>query len=257
MTSQRTNTLTIRTPEGLVFSLPLAGPVARFLAVAIDLACISMAAGALNTLAKALAIVATDFAQAVYVTFYFSVSIGYGMALEWFWHGQTIGKRLLHLRVMDSEGLRLRPSQVILRNLVRVLDMLPGLYLVGGTACVLTRHCQRLGDLAANTIVVRSDRTELPDVEQLRSGKYNSLRAYPHLAARLRRNVPADVAAIAAGAILRRDELEPAVRLELFRDLATWFRKLVEFPAEATDDIADEQYVRNVVEIVFTTRGPA
>ena len=55
-------------------------------------------------------------------------------------------------------------------------------------------------------------------------------------------------------ALLRRDEFEPAARIELFRDLAEHFRAKAEFPPEATDGITDEQYVRNVTDVLYRTR---
>jgi hypothetical protein len=45
--------------------------------------------------------------------------------MEWRWRGQTIGKRVLRLRVVDAQGLRLHFTQVVLRNLLRFVDMLP------------------------------------------------------------------------------------------------------------------------------------
>ena len=51
-----------------------------------------------------LAAVSANFAVAFYVIAYFLVSIGYGITFEWAWRGQTIGKRLLRLRVVDVEG---------------------------------------------------------------------------------------------------------------------------------------------------------
>jgi len=235
----------------VTFSLPLAGIVTRMLALIVDLACVGMAAGVVDQLVRGFSVVFSDGARAFQLIAYFVISTGYGIALEWFWHGQTLGKRILGLRVMDGEGRRLRPAQVILRNLMRPLDMLPGLYGVGGTVSLLSRYSQRLGDLAANTIVVRPIRAQLPDVEQLRTGKYNSLREYPHLAARLKRRVTPEVAAIAAEAVLRRDTLEPSARVRLFGELAAHFRGLVEYPAEIVEDLADERYVRNVLEVVF------
>lgn len=244
-------TLAIRTPEGVVFSLPLAGPASRFLAIAIDLACITAATTAMSIALGSITVVSRDLAQGLTVAAYFVISVGYGMALEWYWRGQTIGKRVMGLRVVDGEGLRLTAPQVVLRNLVRVLDMLPLFYAVGGAALFFTRHSQRLGDLAANTIVVQIRKAEIPDIEQLRTGKYNSLREYPHLVARLRRNVTPEAIALGADAILRRDQLDPASRLALFKEMAESFRAVVQFPPEAVEDIADEQYVRNVLEVVL------
>ena len=90
---------------------------------------------------------------------------------------------LTRLRVMDADGLRLQFHQILMRNLVRFADLLPGCYLVGGVACLLTQKAQRLGDLAAGTVVVHHRKPAEPDLEKLLGNKYNSLRTHPHLAA--------------------------------------------------------------------------
>jgi hypothetical protein len=132
---------------------------------------------------------------------------------------------------------------------------LPAFYFVGGVTCWLNSKCQRLGDVAANTIVIRNPRITEPDLDQLLAGKYNSLRAYPHLAARLRQRVTPAEAGVALQALLRRDEFDPYARIELFAELAAHFRAKVDFPAEAIEGIADEQYLRNVVDVVYRTRS--
>ena len=60
-----------------------------------------------------------------------------------------------------------------------------------------------------------------------------------------------DEARLALQALVRRDELEPQARVELFAELAARYRSLVEFPPEITDGLSPEQYVRNVVDILF------
>jgi len=251
MPGGKTNTLQIRTPEGIVFSLLLAGPVTRFLAWAVDMACIGVLSGAAVSLLGLLGLISLDFARAFMVLTCFVIQTGYRIVLEWFWRGQTIGKRLLRLRVMDAQGLRLQFSQIVIRNLLRFVDTLPALYLLGGIACLASRRAQRLGDFAANTIVVRNPKIKEPDLDQLLAGKYNSLREYPHLAARLHQRVSPTEARVALQALLRRDELDARARVELFGEIAAHFRSLVEFPPEATEGITDEQYVRNVVDVLF------
>jgi len=253
MLEQRTNTLLIRTPEGVVFPLPLAGPVTRFFAWSIDLACISVATIMLTYLLSPLMFIVPDLTFATLTLLYFAVSIGYGILTEWYWRGQTLGKRLLRLRVVDEQGLRLQFSQVALRNLLRFVDALPVFYLVGGIACLGSRHAQRLGDYAANTIVVRSRPGLGYDPEQLEPVKYNSFREHPHLEARLRQAASPLEASVALQALVRRAELEPLPRVELFRDVADHFRALVNFPESATFGLTDEQYVRNVVDSLFRT----
>lgn len=249
----KTSTLTIRTPEGIVFSQTLAGPVTRFLAWAIDGFCIAAILTVVNLVLAFAVILTGGLAIAFGVLAYFVISIGYGIFLEWAWRGQTVGKRVLRLRVVDVEGMRLQFNQIVTRNLLRFVDMLPVFYFLGGLTCWFNSKCQRLGDLAANTVVVRSPRVREPDLDQLLAGKFNSLRQYPHLAARLRQRVTPTEASTAVQALIRRDDFDPVSRVELFAELAAHFRAKVEFPAEATDGVADEQFVRNVVDVVYRT----
>ena len=251
MNGERTNTLVIRTPEGIAFALLLAGPVTRFLAWALDMACIMGGFMILAALLRVFDVISADIARALTLWTYFVLSIGYTMACEWFWRGQTLGKRVLHLRVMDAQGLRLRSDQIVIRNLLRFADCLPGFYLLGGLVCLASGKAQRLGDLAANTIVVRTVPTAEPDLDQLTAGKYNSFRDHPHLAARLRQGATPAEAGIALQALLRRNQLDSAARVELFAQIATLFRERVAFPPEAVETLSDEQYVRNVVDVLF------
>jgi hypothetical protein len=121
---------------------------------------------------------------------------------------------------------------------------------------VLSRRAQRLGDFAANTVVVRIPKLTTPNLEQIASGKYNSFRDYPHLEARLRQYVNTQEASTALQALVRRDSLDPVARVELFAEMAGYFRQLVEFPVEATEAITDEQYVRNVLDSVYRKLRP-
>jgi hypothetical protein len=151
--------------------------------------------------------------------------------------------------------LRLQFHQILLRNLLRFVDSQPALYLVGGLASFFSPRAQRLGDLAASTIVVYHPKINEPDLDQLLAGKFNSLRQHPHLEARLRQRVSPDEARLALQALVRRDELDPAARVALFADLAEHFKGLVAFPAESIEAMPDEQYIRNVVDILFRTRA--
>jgi uncharacterized RDD family membrane protein YckC len=253
--SSKSNVLVIRTPEGIAFPLLLAGPITRFLAWFLDAACITGAAFVLNLFTSLLGIISADLATAFFFIAFFLLSIGYPILAEWRWRGQTLGKRLLRLRVMDVQGLRLQFSQIMIRNLLRFIDSLPLLYTVGGIVCFFSKRAQRLGDLAANTIVVRSSDLNEPDLSQVMAGKYNSFRNYPHLAARLRQRLSVEEAGIALQAILRRDRLRPVQRVELFQQVAEHLKQVVQFPEEAVEGLTDEQYVRNVVDLLFQKQG--
>jgi uncharacterized RDD family membrane protein YckC len=255
MIAERELRIFIDTPEGVTFSYPLAGPMTRFLAWLIDASVVGAASSSISKGLEAFGLSSTGWAVAIAVIGYFVISTGYGMFFEWRWRGQTIGKRVLQLRVMDAEGLRLTVQQVAVRNLLRPVDLLPAFYLVGGAAMVLTRRAQRLGDLAANTIVVRQARRDLQIPEQIRTGKYNSFAAWPHLVARLRQKAPVELVEIAVSALERREQFEPATRVELFRELAEKFRALTSFPDETSAFLTDEQYVRGLVDELTRVRG--
>jgi len=251
MLNGKQNALLIRTPEGIVFSLLLAGPVTRLLAWTIDAACIGVLMSLSSVVLSVWSLVSAELWVAISIVTYFAISIGYGILTEWFWRGQTVGKRVLRLRVMDEQGLRLQPSQIVVRNMLRAVDMLPLFYLVGGVVCLASRRAQRLGDIAANTIVVRYPALEEPDLEQLLPDKFNSFRKFPHLAARLRQRASPEESSIALRALLRRNEMDPRDRVELFGEIVAHFREIVKLPEEATFGLTDEQYLRNVVDILF------
>jgi uncharacterized RDD family membrane protein YckC len=255
MSSGRRNSLVVRTPEGIEFSILLAGPVVRFLAWSIDLACISLVTITVGSLLRLFSIINLDLGMALVILANFIISVGYSICCEWFWRGQTMGKRLLRLRVVDEQGLRLQFSQVVVRNLLRIVDSFPLLYMAGGVTCLISGKSQRLGDIAASTIVIRNPEVYLPELEQLADEKFNSLAEHPHLAARLRQKVGRNELSIALRALLRREELDPAARVELFNSLAEHFRSLVKFPHEAVDGVTDERYVRNVVDVVCKRHG--
>ena len=152
---------------------------------------------------------------------------------------------------MDDQGLHLQFNQVMIRNLLRFVDSIPALYMVGGAAMLVHPKAKRLGDIAANTVVVWNRAIPEPDLDQLLTDKFNSFRAYPHLEARLRQRVSSDESDLALQAILRRDEMDPQARVALFDDIAQYFKGVVTFPPEATDGLPEEQYVRNVVDTLY------
>ncbi|MBV8197092.1 MAG: RDD family protein, partial [Candidatus Eremiobacteraeota bacterium] len=85
----------------------------------------------------------------------FLLYYGYFILFEVLWNGQTPGKRGLGIRVIKDSGRRLSALETIGRNLLRIVDQLPGFYAVGMTVSLLNRRNKRLGDLIAGSIVVR------------------------------------------------------------------------------------------------------
>lgn len=258
----KTTSLEIRTPEGVRFQIPIASPFCRCLALAVDLAVVLSITLLLYQLVSLLAAIGSaipflgkmlvDFSSSMMILLQFAVTTFYGMTMEWLWSGQTVGKRLFKLRVIDERGLSLSLKQVVIRNLFRVLDILPStFYLIGSVSCLVTKRCQRIGDIAAGTLVVRETKESTPALGELLQGGTNSFASMPHLEARLRQRTTPDEARVAMDAVIRRNELLPNARLELFSQLADYFREIAEFPEEITLGLSDEQYVRNVVDSLF------
>ena len=247
----RRPTLTIRTPEGIAFAIETASPVARFLALVIDQICVYALSTVLTMVCSAVGFINSDVAGALWMLSWFVLSIGYPIALEWGMRGQTIGKRAMRLRVMDVQALRLTFSQVVVRNLLRFVDVLLAFYMVGGMASLVSPRGQRIGDLAANTVVVYHPLVSEPDLTPVLPGKFNSFRQYPHLAARLRQQITPREAGLMLRALMRRDTMDDAARVSLFEEMRDRVAGLVEFPIESTEGLSAEQYVRNVADILF------
>ncbi len=121
---------------------------------------------------------------------------------------------------------------------------------------LVSRHGQRLGDIAANTVVIVNPSVILPDSETIKPGKCNSFHEHPRIEARLRQNTPTE-AMIVLRAVLRRKELNREARIRLFSEIPARPRAIAEFPAEADDGLSGEQYVRNAVDATFRARDPA
>ncbi|MEY2881978.1 MAG: hypothetical protein RLZZ15_4358 [Verrucomicrobiota bacterium] len=254
MSADRTHTVRVRTPEGVAFSFRLASPVLRAAAFLIDLAAISAAWSVIAIVIALLSLINRDAAGMGGTILFFLLSQGYGMAAEWLWRGQTIGKKVMRLRVVDARGLRLTFAQVVLRNVLRFVDGLPVFYLVGGVAALFSARAQRLGDLAADTLVIWEPAEPEPDFAALQGGKYNSLRDHPTAVSRLRHAVSPSEARAAWSALARRDLLEAEARVRLFAELAAHFRAVAAAPTEASEGVADEQFVRNVVDALYVSR---
>jgi uncharacterized RDD family membrane protein YckC len=88
---------------------------------------------------------------------FFAILFAYFSATEAAW-GATVGKRVLGLRVVAADGSSPSSGAILLRNLVRFVDWLPGLYIVGAIAVFAGgQPRRRLGDRVAKTRVVAAD----------------------------------------------------------------------------------------------------
>ncbi len=87
---------------------------------------------------------------------------GYFALFETFWNGQTPGKKLLKIRVIQQSGRQITFFEAMTRNLLRIMTCCPSIYLVGLIAMLSNHQHQRLGDLAAGTLVVHERQNDGP-----------------------------------------------------------------------------------------------
>jgi len=97
------------------------------------------------------------------VLFLFCLYWGYFAIFEIVWQGQTPGKRVANIRVIRDDGRPIDATAAVLRNLVRVVDLLPGMYGLGVIVMLLNRNSRRLGDFVAGTVVVHERQAESLD----------------------------------------------------------------------------------------------
>ncbi|MDH3681259.1 MAG: RDD family protein [Acidimicrobiia bacterium] len=152
--------LTVVTPEGVVLDFRAAGIASRTLAKAIDLLIQFIGLLAAIFLAAFLSFVSEALAVVAIVVLLFGIFYGYPALLETFWDGHTVGKRLFGIRVITIEGGPVRFRHAAIRSLIGTFDFwfpTPG-GLIAVSFVLLTKRSQRLGDLAAGTIVIREPR---------------------------------------------------------------------------------------------------
>jgi uncharacterized RDD family membrane protein YckC len=156
--------ISIPTPEGVELELVLAGVGSRLVGALVDGLVKAVLLVALFVIAGATA--ADDgggFFVALMVLASFLVLWGYDVAFETLASGRTPGKRAAGLRVVRMGGEPVGFLASAVRNLLRIVDMQPGiLYAVGAICILFSQRNQRLGDLAAGTLVVRERRAPLP-----------------------------------------------------------------------------------------------
>ncbi len=143
-------TYNIATPEGVELRLPLAGLAPRSLAWLVD-ALIKLA---LFMIASMVLGFFGDLGTGVFLVFAFVLLWFYNVLFEVLNHGATPGKNALGLRVTNINGTPVGWSGSLIRNLIRVVDALPGCYAFGCISVLVSDKFQRLGDLAAGTVVV-------------------------------------------------------------------------------------------------------
>ncbi len=154
--------LNIDTPENVVFGYEVVGIGSRFLAALVDTTIIALLLIVANILLLFIFLGGVDIAESVSSFMVALLSLvsfaffwGYYIFFEMRWNGRSPGKQLVGIRVIRADGTPITLAESIIRNLVRLVDFLPGAYGVGLVTMFIDGKARRLGDLAANTLVVR------------------------------------------------------------------------------------------------------
>ncbi len=145
----------VLTPEKTVLAYRLGGLGTRVSAHAIDLLAVITLAMLFNTGLGLLApVIGPEAVQGIGTLGTFVVILSYFVLLEGLWRGLTLGKRAVGLRVTMADGTPITFAAALYRNLLRLADFLPALYVLGFIVIFTNPRSQRLGDLGAGTIVV-------------------------------------------------------------------------------------------------------
>lgn len=243
----------ITTPEQVNFHYETAGLVSRAMAWMIDQAFINAAriivAVALACGGSGAALrsgLGTTLAATLVLLGFFLIDFGYFTYFELQWDGQTPGKKALGVRVIPSLGGRLRFPEVFLRNIVRTLDTLPIGMFLGGVTAMINPMGRRLGDLAADTLVVRISNNTIPaELLQKHRGRVNTFQDEVGLRNRILARVTREERDLILDLTMRRDELEAGAREEIFTRAAGHFRRRFGLPTDL-DYLSDEQTVVNL-----------
>ncbi len=244
----------VLTTEKTPFHYRVAGLGSRTLAWLIDalLFLFVTAAGALFLVFSPLAVVSPGLATALVFVWSFVVYWGYFLLFEWLWNGQTPGKRALGIRVIQWKGTALTFYHSAVRNIVRFVDSLPGLYAVGFAVAACNRKNRRLGDFAADTLVVHVDQGAKP-IRALVEGRTAADRARLTLWRQRLGALPRDQKQTLLDLCLRRDQLRVAERTQLFRSAANFFESRLELAPDEYE--SDEKFVLHLA-AVLSEQGP-
>jgi uncharacterized RDD family membrane protein YckC len=232
--------LTIDTPEQIALEFPLAGVGSRFLAIAFDtllqggaivvLIALGLAVRAVSGYVPPLGGLGT-WGIAILLAIGFVIYSGYFAIFEAVWTGQTPGKRLVGLRVIDVSGRPITVYAAIVRNLLRLVDQLPGMYAIGILSILISTRQQRIGDLAAGTVVVH-ERIDAPvAIPPVAPGQQ---RFGAH---RLR---PEEIAVVEEF-LRRRDQLDDWTRRQTARRIAERMKQRIEITSAEDDERLLEQ----------------
>lgn len=228
--------IAIATPEGVEVELTLAGLGSRFIAGVIDFLIQLFVIISLLLILRPTG----DAGAAIFTTASFLMIFFYDVLFEVLGRGRTIGKRWAGLRVVRAGGRPITLVRSALRNILRLVDILPGFYAVGMTSIFITSRNQRIGDLAAGSYVVR---IRHGDQHRIRESGLSHIDPGPAATWDVSAVSPEDLVAVRAF-LERRYQLRSESRVEIAGELATRLRPRV---GGVTPNVGDEHFLELLV----------
>jgi uncharacterized RDD family membrane protein YckC len=223
----------IITPERISLVLPVAGPARRFVAYLLDqmlLAALVLAAVVVSLVLAMGSIAGMGPALVAY----FVLNWGYGAFCEGIFNGQTLGKHVLGIRVVSERGIAITGAQAVIRNLVGVVDgLLPFFYQAGLASMILSGRFQRLGDMAAGTIVIIEERRTSRPITRVNNPDVDAL--LPWLPRRIAAG--SKLARVVSDYVAQRRRFAPARRAEMAEHLAQPLRARYHIAANVAADV--------------------
>ena len=237
--------LKILTPEHVEIFLTPAGIGSRFLAVLLDGAIVLALNAALHWLLGPL--LPASVSTAATGTLFFVLNWGYHVYFEIKQQGRSPGKRFVGLRVVDARGLPITFAQSFLRNIVRALDFLPAFYGVGGIVSLFHPERRRLGDIVADTLVIREAQPLAYGGQLSKAPRFNSLEN-PRTRRLIRHRIGLEEREFLLTLCLRAERLESTARFDLMEKVGGHYREVL-----GVDDpsISGENLVRGLTAVLY------
>ncbi len=240
------------TSEKVPFTYQVAGLGSRLLAWLVDLGvfAILMLMGVM--IGGALERGRGGLGMGVAMLWIFVVQWGYFLLFEWLWRGQTPGKRLVGIRVIQWQGAGLGFGHAAVRNILRYADglplptVIPLLYGVGFLVAACNRENRRLGDLAAGTLVVYVETQPRPvGILQERT---EASRARATLARQRLEHLTRKQKETVLDLCLRRDQLRIRERARLFSAAAAYFKDHLDLAPREYE--SDERFILQLADVL-------
>ena len=231
----------VLTPDGSLVDVNPAGLGARFIALMLDTTLVMGGVGLLGGLTRLVLPFGIDFAIMAFLDLF--ASMAYFCYCEMRMAGQTPGKKLLGLRVVDAQARKLVLAQSVVRNVARTLDFLPVFYGFGGMVALTDRMGRRLGDLAAGTVVVQERRGMSAPTFEVKPWSETSL-TRADVRRRALARLTLEEREFVFNVMDRQAGISAAARFDLFEETARHYRRRLQLPD--VEGLSSENLIRIV-----------